>query len=881
MPVLHGVLDLVIVEATNLPDAGVKSAASGFLRNCMQCCLSNAELMGHVDPYCVMDVGATRRVRTRFINKSPRHVQWNEQFTLYLADEAEEFVFEIKDADVVGAGFLALGKVPVEAVLSAPNGRYDAEVAMTDKQGNPVGYADGGSEGLRTTLKVQMTFRPETGHGMQLTPDQKYAEVPRTYFPQRRGNRVTLYHDAWQPIGPVPDVLLGSGQPYEEAAAWTDMYNSFMAAEKFIFITGWSVWTDTVLTRVPQSKADSPSLGELLKLKAAQGVLVLMLVWDDKSNNSGLMDGIMATHDQETFVYFKDTEVTCLLCPRQGGMEDSIMEGFKRGNFYSHHQKTIMLDAPPHKAGAKRPVVSYVGGLDLCDGRYDWGDHPLYGSTEEGGPHAADFHQPNITGFNPADGGPREPWHDIHSRIEGPAAYDVLLNFAERWAKQAGPAHVSKIHKLEHIAHKVELPDLFLKFASRRELLKAQAKGTMMLRNEALTRPYQQLAVTEEADPEGWAVQLFRSIDSDSVMGFPKKPENLYAAGLVVGKGKQVDPSIHRAYITAIRRAQHYIYIENQYFLGSAHLWESDSDTPCFHQVPAELMFKICNKIRAREDFRVYVVVPLWPEGVPTSMSVQTILWYQAQTMRMMYKRIARAIAEAGLEGAAPTDYLQFYALGQREARPEGMEEAPAPPPAPEAAPASRRGSQESRRTSAADNGMRSGKAVNAIQALSDAARRFMIYVHSKMLIADDEYIIVGSANINQRSMDGSRDSEIAIGALQEGHTLDKAGGKMPRGQVAGFRLALWKEHLGGAVAPEFQTPSSLACARYVRSMGDAAWQAFVAEEPAPLPCHLMTYPVAVAPDGEVTAIPGHEEFPDLGGLILGVKGSLPPGLTT
>jgi hypothetical protein len=46
---------------------------------------------------------------------------------------------------------------------------------------------------------------------MQLTPDQKYAEVPRTYFPQRRGNRVTLYHDAWQPIGPVPDVRGGGG----------------------------------------------------------------------------------------------------------------------------------------------------------------------------------------------------------------------------------------------------------------------------------------------------------------------------------------------------------------------------------------------------------------------------------------------------------------------------------------------------------------------------------------------------------------------------------------------------------------------------------------------------------------------------------------------
>ena len=28
---------------------------------------------------------------------------------------------------------------------------------------------------------------------------------------------------------------------------------------------------------------------------------------------------------------------------------------------------------------------------------------------------------------------PREPWHDLHSKIEGPAAYDVLINFEQRW----------------------------------------------------------------------------------------------------------------------------------------------------------------------------------------------------------------------------------------------------------------------------------------------------------------------------------------------------------------------------------------------------------------------------------------------------------------
>merc|ERR1719245_2342294 len=44
---------------------------------------------------------------------------------------------------------------------------------------------------------------------------------------------------------------------------------------------------------------------------------------------------------------------------------------------------------------------------------------------------------------------------------------------------------------------------------------------------------------------------------------------------------------------------------------------------------------------------------------------------------------------------------------------------------------------------------------------------RFPIYVHSKMMIVDDAYIIVGSANINQRSMAGTRDTEMAVGCWQ------------------------------------------------------------------------------------------------------------------
>ena len=38
-----------------------------------------------------------------------------------------------------------------------------------------------------------------------------------------------------------------------------------------------------------------------------------------------------------------------------------------------------------------------------------------------------------------------------------------------------------------------------------------------------------------------------------------------------------------------------------------------------------------------------------------------------------------------------------------------------------------------------------------------------IIYIHSKLMIIDDEVVIIGSANINDRSLLGCRDSEIAM----------------------------------------------------------------------------------------------------------------------
>jgi phospholipase D1/2 len=42
-----------------------------------------------------------------------------------------------------------------------------------------------------------------------------------------------------------------------------------------------------------------------------------------------------------------------------------------------------------------------------------------------------------------------------------------------------------------------------------------------------------------------------------------------------------------------------------------------------------ELALKIASKIRAKERFAVYIVLPMWPEGDPTTAAMQEILFWQ------------------------------------------------------------------------------------------------------------------------------------------------------------------------------------------------------------------------------------------------------------
>ncbi|MGH6646111.1 phospholipase D-like domain-containing protein [Aquabacterium sp.] len=74
------------------------------------------------------------------------------------------------------------------------------------------------------------------------------------------------------------------------------------------------------------------------------------------------------------------------------------------------------------------------------------------------------------------------------------------------------------------------------------------------------------------------------------------------------------------------------------------------------------------------------------------------------------------------------------------------------------------------------------------------------IYVHSKLLIADDRVAVLGSANINDRSQLGSRDSELAVVITDDTPIMAKLDGVNDHpvaSKVHDLRVRLWRKLFG------------------------------------------------------------------------------------
>ncbi|KAM7257284.1 hypothetical protein ACFE04_013025 [Oxalis oulophora] len=826
---LHGDLDLKIIEARYLPNMDMVSERIRRFFAAFDTCRPNKPPQSHhrkiitSDPYVTVCLAGATVARTRVISNS-QSPHWNERFRIPLAHPVSHVEFHVKDNDVFGADMIGIAKVSAARILS---GECVSEWF-------PIINSYGKSPKPDCAVRLEMSFtRCDDNvlyrHGIAANPSE-YG-ISNCYFPMRHGGGVTLYQDAHVPDGALPEIKLQNGDIYKHEKCWEDICHAILEAHHMVYIAGWSIFHKVKLVREPSRPLPSGgnlTLGDLLKYKSQEGVRVLLLVWDDKTSHSKFFintAGVMQTHDEETRKFFKHSSVHCVLSPRYASSKLSIFKQQVVGTLFTHHQKCVIVDS--QAPGNYRKISAFLGGLDLCDGRYDTPEHRLFRDLDT---HVFkdDYHNPTIPAGTK---GPRQPWHDLHCKVEGPAAYDVLANFEQRWRKATRWSEFGK--RFKRVTHWHD-----------DALIKLERISWILSPSSTTPEDDPKLWVSKEEDPENWHVQVFRSIDSGSVKGFPKDIYEVEAKNLICAKSLVIDKSIQTAYIQAIRAAQHFIYIENQYFLGSSFAWPSYKEAGADNLIPMELALKITSKIRANERFAVYVVIPMWPEGAPSSASVQEILFWQGQTMQMMYEIIAQELKAQNIEHSIPQDYLNFYCLGNREQIPNG---------------------------SSPDN--------SEMVSASQKFERFMIYVHAKGMVVDDEYVILGSANINQRSMAGSRDTEIAMGAYQPHYTWGKTKGH-PRGQVYGYRTSLWAEHTE-ELNNLFDEPESLECVQKINKIAEDNWKRYTADDFTPLQGHLLNYPVSVDSKGKVTALPGQEYFPDVGGKILGSRTTLPDALTT
>jgi len=386
---LHGNLDIWVSCANNLPNLDLfhktLGVVFGGMTNMIEGQLSKKITS---DPYVSISVAGAVIGRTYVISNSENPV-WQQHFYVPVAHHAAEVHFVVKDSDAVGSQLIGIVTIPVEQIYSGA--RIEGTYSIRDSNGKPC------KPGATLSLSIQYTSMNKLSvyhSGVGAGP--YYQGVPGTYFPLREGGSVTLYQDAHVPEGMLPGIKLGNGMCYEHGKCWHDMFHAICQARRLIYITGWSVWHNVRLVRDKEDPSSECRLGELLRSKSQEGVRVLLLVWDDPTSQNilGYMtDGVMGTHDEETRRFFKDSSVQVLLCPRNAGKRHSWVKQREVGTIYTHHQKNLIVDADA--GGNRRKIVAFVGGLDLCDGRYDTPQHPLFRTLQTD--HNGDYHNPTFT----------------------------------------------------------------------------------------------------------------------------------------------------------------------------------------------------------------------------------------------------------------------------------------------------------------------------------------------------------------------------------------------------------------------------------------------------------------------------------------------------
>ncbi|KAL7439967.1 hypothetical protein ACHAXM_012152 [Skeletonema potamos] len=783
-------LHIKIIQCKNLRNLdrmGIRNVTTLFGRKCDKS-----------DPYVTAFLEDYRLLKTRYI-EDDLDPKFNEDFYCPVGHCTNGITFCVKDKDLVRDECLGKYFLPVsELIRTVDKKDIEADSSLVEGDLKRVGlhkvvYLDKKKD--YGTLEFFVEFIP-----VRMLANTM--EVPGTYFKHTQGNSVKLYMNA-DDDGSSPLVKYGSDDKvWKPPRLWRDIYDAVCNAKIFVYMVGWSIDTDQYLLRGDelQKALDNggynPQIGPLLKQKSEENVQVNLMQWDDYS--SGIMfPGMMKTYDEKTRTYFKNSLVNAAFMNMIGGETNTLLEGQMKKMSFTHHQKFIIMDAPK-KNGEGRELLAFIGGIDLTEGRWDNQKHPLFRTLRSN--HRGDVYGKCFR--NSKEHGPRQPWHDIHSAVRGPEAIHLVQAFEERWTKQADATKLVNL-KLKGLLDEGKLDN------SGRWC--CQLSRSIDSRVNVFDRSIEQSFSSSDIESYDWSTVRDKTTKLSRRFDTASNAVVSYGRCLDQKKGRLVDTSIHNTNIHYIRRAKHFIYIESQYFMGSSFMWSKDSHVKCGNMIAAELTLKICQKIAAREPFTVYILLPMWMEGIPAAGATQGLLHWQRVTIEAMHQEVQKALdarmANSADYGLKVSDYLNFYCLGTRET--EQGSEATAVPETED-------------------------------EKVLSKTRRHQIYIHSKMMIVDDEVALIGTANINQRSLDGCRDSEIMMTSWQPDHLATND--SIPNGDIHAFRLHVWAA-ITNQMDDAFRNPSSPECAKAFNKIAERNWEKYIGEETVDMDSHLLPSP--------------------------------------
>jgi len=502
---------------------------------------------------------------------------------------------------------------------------------------------------------------------------------------------------------------------------------------------------------------------------------------------------------------------TSALASIYGQFGDSVL-------YWAHHEKLCVVDRR----------VGFMGGLDMCFGRWDTMSHPIadahpgnleniiFPGQDFNNARAFDFEGVNNWNhqnkLDRAKNG-RMGWSDITVSMVGPIVTNLLDHFIDRWNfiqdEKYSKKDRGKYNKLSldggavieehHIPRNMhEMHGRFRRFMGNDD----ENEGEHERRHESARR--------DEERHESAAIQLCRSCCEWS-------------------GGHPTEHSIANAYIDAITNAKHFVYIENQFFITAT----SDAQKPVTNKIGLAIVNRIVRAQETGEDFRIVVIMPAVPafagdlksEG---ALGTRAILEFQYQSISRGGHSIIEVLQQRGVQDWQR--YIGFYNLRnydrlntsstmQRAEEQSGVSYDEArqgydqqhnegPPVRNEAYSRYQyaAGKQEdSTWDTVSSCYMEGGTDIRQVpwngspEAEMDAFISEELYIHSKVLIADDRLVICGSANLNDRSQLGNHDSEIAVVIEDPTPVESRMAGRPYTASkfAASLRRQLFRKHLG------------------------------------------------------------------------------------